>query len=273
MISIPNIEYAIIGGSSTFSLDFPEIFQSEKLKIIEKNITFRTPFGTSPSFKIFSLYNKKIITCKMHGWRSGTTRGTASQQIFWVFKEAGVKTIFTEGGVGSINTNLNPRDIVIPHDYIDFSERRTTSLTDDYLLIMRDPFCSILRDTLINAVKYFLPERNLSTACIYCNTDGRHFESRAEVKMIENWGASVIGQSICPEVYLAREIDACYAGIYMVVNYAEGIIKDWEYKELKDIFLNEGKNIAIIILKAIENLFSLKRTCKCNELRRITLLK
>ena len=45
------------------------------------------------------------------------------------------------------------------------------------------------------------------------NTDGRHFESPAEIAML-NGHADIVGQSICPEVYLAREIGACYAGLY-----------------------------------------------------------
>jgi 5'-methylthioadenosine phosphorylase len=45
----------------------------------------------------------------------------------------------------------------------------------------------------------------------YAVTDGRHFESPAEVAMM-NGQADIVGQSIAPEVYLAREIGACYAG-------------------------------------------------------------
>ncbi len=31
-----------------------------------------------------------------------------------------------------------------------------------------------------------------------------------------------------PEVYLARAIGACYAGLYIVSNYGEGLITNWE---------------------------------------------
>ncbi len=271
---IPKAEYAIIGGSSTFSLEFPDLSIAEELEIINNDIVFSTPFGLSPSFKLFSLCGKNILTCKMHGWRAGINRGIASQQIFWIFREAGVKKILAEGGVGSINTAFNPRDLIIPDDYIDNSCRRSISLADDFLLIMRDPFCSNLRDALASAAKKISSERNLFTKGIYCNTDGRHFESRAEIKMMEKWGADIVGQSIAPEVYLAREIGACYSGIYMIVNYAEGIIKDWEHKELKDIFFTEGKNIEKILLEALKIIcFSTKIDCKCKELRKKTLLK
>ncbi|MBI5206789.1 MAG: MTAP family purine nucleoside phosphorylase [Candidatus Firestonebacteria bacterium] len=272
-MKIPKVEYAIIGGSSTFAINFPEDCEIENIKIIEKNLFFSTPFGISPGFKLFSINDKFVLTCKMHGWRTGTERGDASKQIFWVFREAGVKFILTEGGVGSINKNFSPRDLIIPHDYIDFSLRRSSRLTDNYLLIMRDPFCPDLRNALDKTVKHLLPDRKLFTNGVYCNTDGRHFESRAEIKMIAGWGADIVGQSICPEAYLAREIGACYAGIYMVVNYAEGIIKDWEHEELKDIFLNENKNIGNILLETLKETFLIEKKCECQNLRKTTLLQ
>jgi 5'-methylthioadenosine phosphorylase len=48
--------------------------------------------------------------------------------------------------------------------------------------------------------------------------------------MFCSWNADIVGQGITPEVYLAREIGACYSGIYMVVYHAEGIIRDWKHK-------------------------------------------
>ncbi|MBI4650688.1 MTAP family purine nucleoside phosphorylase [Candidatus Desantisbacteria bacterium] len=272
-MNIPNAEYAIIGGSSTFAVDFPECCLSDQIEIINKNIFFSTPFGQSPLFTIFNLSKEPILTCKMHGWRRGVDRALASKQIFWVFKEAGIKNILVEGGVGSINTLFHPKDLIIPHDYIDFSSRRSVNLTEDYLLIMRDPFCSDLRNALKKSAQKFLPERNLFTEGVYSNTDGRHFESRAEIKMMSICGANVVGQSICPEVYLAREIGSCYAGIYMIVNYAEGVIKDWDYDEFKNIFTTEGVNIARVLIDALNILLYEKKHCKCQELRRITLLK
>ena len=54
-------------------------------------------------------------------------------------------------------------------------------------------------------------------------------------------GGDIIGQSFAPEVFLARDIGACYAGIYLVVNYAEGVVRDWEHDELKAVFFDESE--------------------------------
>ena len=50
----------------------------------------------------------------MHGWRRGVKRADASLQMFWVFAEAGVRKVIADGGVGSLNHLLDPRDVVIP---------------------------------------------------------------------------------------------------------------------------------------------------------------
>lgn len=278
MSTIPQCEIAVIGGSSTFSIQFPGELPAFQGKILEDNLVIDTPYGESPPFVIFTLDKEteenKIITCKMHGWRSGVDRGNASRQIFWVFREVGVKKIIAEGGVGAINHLLNPRDIIIPHDYIDFSLRKDVSLGSDFLLIMREALCPHIRKVFFEAAGK-LSSRKIFERGIYVNTDGRHFESPAEINMFSQLKADIVGQSICPEVYLSREIGACYAGLYMVVNYAEGVVKDWEHEELKEIFYNEAHAIGEIMLEALSQLIKGKRAqkvCHCLQLRKNTLL-
>lgn len=268
---IPQALYAIIGGSSTFSINFPEDLNEPDIKVIDDGLIFETPFGDSPPFKLFKIGEKSVLTCKMHGWRSGATRADASRQIFWVFRKAGVKNILAEGGVGAVNHLLNLRDIIIPTDYIDNSMRKDVSLGSDYLLIMRKAICPDLHNNLFEATKKFAPARVFERG-IYAVTDGRHFESPAEVAVLKQWGADIVGQSICPEVYLAREIGACYAGAYLVVNYAEGIVEDWRHEDLSKIFYNGSEMVGKILLDALRSIGGTS-TCECANLRKPTLLK
>jgi 5'-methylthioadenosine phosphorylase len=263
---------AFIGGSSTYSLNFPEDLKMKGVKVLGKQI-YTTPFGDSPEFTFFEIDGETYITLKMHGWRKGIKRSDASLQMFWVFEKAGVKDIIVEGGVGAINRNFRLCDFIIPNDYLDFSLRKDIHLYDDYLLIMRDPICPELSQIIEKTASDLFPGRNIHKG-IYAVTDGRHFESPAEVRMIEKLGGDVIGQSLCPEVYLAREIGACYAGIYLIVNRAEGIKPEWSHKELKNIFYGEAINMGSIIIESLKKIKnSNKKTCKCRKLRKKTLLK
>ena len=270
---VPQAVWAIIGGSSTNSISFPADLCNTQIEIIDSEMVFPTPYGESPPFVYFKVKGIPVLTCAMHGWRSGVSRARASLQVFWVLKEAGVKRILGEGGVGALNHLLRPRDIVVPRDYVDLSLRRDVSLGLPYLLIMRDPICPVLHRFLVQAAE----ERPLGRVFdrgIYVVTDGRHFESRAEVALLYQRLGDIVGQSLCPEVYLAREIGACYAGLYIVVNYAEGVVEDWNYSELKDIFYNLAVHLGGLLIAALlkaeeEGAFN----CSCAVLRKPTLLK
>jgi len=275
MKEVIKADIGLIGGSSTLSIQFPQDLNHPEVKIEETGIVYTTPYGDSPPFTIFTVNGtegpQRVLTCRMHGWRQGTSRRDASRQIFYVFRQAGVTRVLAEGGVGSISRLLKPRDIVIPDDYIDGSLRSDVGLDDHYLLVMRDPMCSDLSRLLTMQAEKAGKKRVFDRG-VYVVTDGRHFESAAEVNSYRVAGGDVIGQSLSPEVYLAREIGACYAGIYQVVNYAEGVIKPWEHAELSAIFYDESVNLGHILINTIREL-STDRTCTCAQMRKETLLK
>ena len=267
---IPKAEYGIVGGPGTLSSDFPNNIQAEDVKIIADNLRFETPYGESPAMRLFSVGDKQVLTVKMHGWRSGVSRSDASRQVFWVFREAGVKRILSEGGVGTVNKLLDLRDFIVPDDYLDMSVRKDVMLDGRYLLIMREALCPEMRKTLIEAVSKRFDGRVFLRGT-YAVTDGRHFESPAEVAML-NGHADIVGQSMCPEVYLAREIGACYAGLYFTVNYGEGI-KVWSHEDMSNIFYDDAVMIGEILLETIRNISAQDKHCHCQELRKETLLK
>lgn len=268
---IPKAEYAVVGGSGTLSSNFPAGVAAKDVKILADNMHFDTPYGTSPAMRLFSVGEKNVLTVKMHGWRSGVTRADASRQVFWVFREAGVKRIISEGGVGTVNKLLDLRDFIIPDDYLDLSVRKDVMLDGRYLLIMREALCPEMRKALIIATKKRFKGR-IFTRGTYAVTDGRHFESPAEVAMM-NGQADIVGQSMAPEVYLAREIGACYAGLYFTVNYGEGIREKWSHQDMADIFYDDAPMIGEIILETIRQIDADDRHCECINLRKETLLK
>ncbi|SDZ89247.1 MTAP family purine nucleoside phosphorylase [Selenomonas ruminantium] len=268
---IPAASYAVVGGSGTLSSNFPANVTDKDVEILADNLCFNTPYGESPAMRLFRVGEKRVLTVKMHGWRSGVTRADASRQVFWVFREAGVKRIISEGGVGTVNKLLDLRDFIIPDDYLDLSVRKDVMLDGRYLLVMRDALCPEMRQALIAATKKRFDGRVFIRGT-YAVTDGRHFESPAEVAMM-NGHADIVGQSICPEVYLAREIGACYAGLYFTVNYGEGIKEKWSHQDMADIFYDDAPMIGEIILETIRNVDADDRKCECLSLRKETLLK
>ncbi|WP_199615644.1 nucleoside phosphorylase-I family protein [Paenibacillus alkalitolerans] len=87
--TIPQAEYAIIGGSSRFSISFPEDAGDPDVEMEATGLTFETPYGNSPEFKLFLYRGRRVLHVRMHGWRPNVvTRGVASQQLFWVLGQA-----------------------------------------------------------------------------------------------------------------------------------------------------------------------------------------
>ena len=92
---IPAASYAVIGGSGSLSSDFPRASTADDVEILADGLHFATPYGESPAFRLFSVAGRRVLTCRMHGWRSGVTRADASRQVFWVLREAGVRRILS----------------------------------------------------------------------------------------------------------------------------------------------------------------------------------
>jgi 5'-methylthioadenosine phosphorylase len=271
---VPAAQFGVCGGSGSLSFDFPAALGDERVIVLAEHLVFDTPFGRSPAFTHFRVEGprgpREALAVKMHGWRRGVKRADASLQVFWVFSEAGVRKVLADGGVGSLNHLLDPRDIVIPNDFIDLSIKQDIYVRGDHLLIMREPICPALSSHLYaGASAKFARVFSRGT---YLVTDGPRFESVAEVDYMKRLGGDVIGQSLAPEVFLARDIGACYAGIYIVVNYGEGIIRDWEHDELKAVFFDESETIARIVLDAVADAGLSAETCRCADFRKPSLL-
>ena len=271
--SVPHADFGFCGGSGSLSFEFPAALNDERVRVLAEELVFDTPFGRSPAFTHFSVEGphgvREALAVKMHGWRRGVKRGDASLQVFWVFSESSVRKVLADGGVGTLNHLLDPRDVVVPNDFIDLTVKQDIYVRGDHLLVMRQPICPDLASHLYSGASAGFSR--VFRRGTYLVTDGPRFESLAEVDYMRRLGGDIIGQSLAPEVFLARDIGACYAGVYLVVNYGEGVVRDWEHDELKAIFFEESETIARIVLDVIAEA-DLDAPCGCMEFRKPSLL-
>jgi 5'-methylthioadenosine phosphorylase len=270
--AVPAAPRAIIGGSGSLGAEFPGELHGDA-RVVERDLVFDTPWGDSPPFTLMEVAGVRALHVRMHGWRKGVSRGRASRQVFSVLHRAGVRRILSDAGVGSLNHLLDPGDLVVVDDFVDQTTDRDRygAVVGDHLLIMRDPVCATGRQALVAAARQVAPERRVFTRGTYVVTEGPRFESPAEVRHLQSMG-DVVGQSFCPEVWLARDIGACYAGVYLIVNYAEGVVQDWEHDVLKQIFREDAGMMGRILLSALASLLA-SDECHCRELRKPTLLR
>ncbi len=270
--TVPAATGAVVGGSGTHSADFPGRLHPD-VRVLDRDMVFATPWGDSPPFVLFELGEKRVLHVRLHGWRDGVARGRASRQVFSVLHRAGVRRIVSDAGVGTLARLLDPGDLIVADDFVDQTTDRDGEgmVVGGQLLIMRDPICSDGREALTAAARRLAPERRLFTRGTYVVTEGPRFESPAEIRHLQAMG-DIIGQSLSPEVWLARDIGACYAGIYVVVNYGEGVVREWEHDVLTRIFHEDADLIGRVLLAALADLPEDPR-CRCRELRKPTLLR
>ena len=55
-------------------------------------------------------------------------------------------------------------------------------------------------------------------------TTGPRLETAAEIRKFRLLGGDLVGQTLAPEVFLARELELCYTALTYVVNFAEGLV-------------------------------------------------
>jgi 5'-methylthioadenosine phosphorylase len=269
---VPAATRAIIGGYGSNAAGFPGDLHPEE-RVLDEGLVFETPWGESPPFTLFELSGQRALHVRMHGWRKGVSRGRASRQVFSVLHRAGVRRILSDAGVGGLNHLLDPGDLVVVDDFVDMTTDRDRygAVAGGHLLIMRDPVCASGREALVGAARRHAPKRRLFTRGTYVVTEGPRFESPAEVRVLQTMG-DIVGQSFSPEVWLARDIGACYSGIYVVVNYGEGVVREWEHSEMKAIFFDESETIARIVLDAVADASLAEDACGCMEHRKPSLL-
>ncbi|MCD6404194.1 MAG: MTAP family purine nucleoside phosphorylase [Planctomycetes bacterium] len=267
--------FAVIGGSTAYEFLTSGAIRGERLDRVD------TPFGASqPVYRVEAESGPYFFMS-----RHGETNFDISAPFvnyranIYALKELGVRQILSWSGAGALRDDIPVGHFVVVDDLLDFTKNReTTFFRFKGLGFMRqkDPFCPTVRSAAIAALQ--------ETGCpfadrgVYVCTEGPRLETPAEVRMFVALGGDLVGMTLCPEVFLARELEMCYASISYVTNYTEGI-KD---RGLKPGRLFEGlstrreqKKVATsfkllpeLIAKVAELLLNAKPICHCQEAMR-----
>ena len=212
--------FAVIGGSGAHQV----------LASVSQNCTrldpIATPFGEPAPIYRVRLGDAQFLFLPRHG-EAG--RETAASWVnyranLYALKECGVARILSWSGPAAIDTSLHVAQFVIPTDLIDETRNRARSFYQGTGLgyIRQNPvFCPELRDGAERAVRMLRLEcRDFG---VYVCTEGPRLHTPAEIRRYRKDGADLVGMTLCPEVFLARELEICYAAICCVADYAEGV--------------------------------------------------
>jgi 5'-methylthioadenosine phosphorylase len=206
--------FAIIGGTG-----FEGMFKDAEQICIE------TPYGPVSLLLNRGVKDKNVVFLPRHGQDHSIPPHRIDYRAnVYALHEMGVERILATNAVGAINRDLRPGEVVVPHDFVDFTKSRSTTFYDDAPVTHIDvsqPYCPKIRKMLIeNARKHGLSV--WEKAVLVC-TEGPRYETPAEIEVFGRLGCDIVGMTGFPEVALARELEMCYASICYVSNKAAGM--------------------------------------------------
>jgi 5'-methylthioadenosine phosphorylase len=213
---LEKIKLAIIGGTG-----FENLFKdSQQLRL-------GTPYGMAPPISIGKIQSKSVAFLPRHGPDHSLPPHRINYRAnIYALHEIGIERILATNAVGAINRRFKPADIVIPHDFVDFTKLRCTTFYDEAPVThidVSEPYCPELRRVLVeNATSLDL---HVWDKAVLACTEGPRFETPAEIAMLKLLGCDVVGMTGFPEVSLARELEICYAAVLFVSNMAAGMQK------------------------------------------------
>ncbi|MBY6277547.1 MTAP family purine nucleoside phosphorylase [Symbiobacterium thermophilum] len=235
------VDTVIIGGTAAYHLQFDPGWTER---------TVDTPYGPAGPFRLFAVAGRPVAFLSRHGGegRLGVTPPFINYRAnVWAAKALGARRVLSWNSAGSMVRALPPGSLAVVSDLIDWTRRRP----DSFGAAARDPAVrdTVVRDTVVRHpappaghatgpayAELFDPDLRArlvraAAACghraapgaVYAATEGARLETRAEIALLAQAGAELVGMTLAPEVFLARELGMAYGSICWVSNYAMGV--------------------------------------------------
>ena len=214
----------LLGGSGAYAL--PPGTLGERLS----SRRVRTPYGLSNPVHHCESDGFRFLFLSRHGEKGyeKTAPYVNYRANIYAAKSLGVTRIVAWTGPGAISRKVRPGDLVLPDDLLDFTRNRPSTFYEGKgigFLRQFPVFCETLRDALRSAAPRREGGRKVHFGGTCACTEGPRLETSAEIRFLARAGADLVGMTLCPEAFLARELEICYAAVAYVTNYAEGVRK------------------------------------------------
>jgi 5'-methylthioadenosine phosphorylase len=257
----------VIGGSGLYVMDG---LAQEEIHDLD------TPFG-KPSSPLFvgEGGGKRVVFLARHGIGHVYTPSEVNYRAnIYAMKMLGVDRIVAVSACGSLREDYAPGDVVVPEQLFDRTENRPRSFFEEGIvahITPADPFCSHLSQALAKSVE--AAGGCVHRGGIYITIPGPRFSTRAESNTYRGWGMSIIGMTTCPEAFLAREAEMCYAVMAHVTDYDVWHIAE-EPVTVERIIqtLQANTKLAQAAIYILIDELDSSRTCDCSSALKDTLL-
>jgi 5'-methylthioadenosine phosphorylase len=252
---------AVIGGSGLYNM--PGIEQPTEYDL-------DTPFGKPSSpVVVGTLGGKRVAFLARHGighWISPSEVNYRAN--IYALKMLGAERVVSISACGSLREDYTPGSIVIPDNLFDFTRgpRKRTFFEDGLVAHVgtAEPFCADFSDQVRLASE--AAGATVHTGGTLITIEGPRFSTKAESHLFRAWGMAIIGMTACPEAFLAREAELCYATMAHVTDYdvwhisAEPVSVDMVIQTL-----NKNTEVAQESLRILARTLGAECSCDCGS--------
>lgn len=213
----------ILGGTAAYFLPLDELLGP--LRRVET----ATPYGQAFPIFLAERYGERVAFASRHG----LTRLEVSPPFvnaranLWAAHALGVARILSWNGVGAVNPLLEVHDLLALDGLLDFTKTRARSFGEPRPIARAAmPAVEACFDADLSAALHRAADQRSGRAFargIYACSEGPRLETPAEIRGFRRAGADVVGMTLAPEVFLAREVGLAYASLAYVTNYAAGL--------------------------------------------------
>jgi len=209
---------AIIGGSGLTTLSNLDVSHREVV---------RTPYGEPSGPVVFGqICGQPAMFLPRHGYGHTIPPHMVNYRAnMWALHHHKATGVISVASVGGIRSDLQPGDIVLPHQIIDYTWGRKSTYFDgngtpvthvDFTEPYDAELCCRIREA---GEALGIP---MKSGGVYAATQGPRLETAAEINRLERDGADLVGMTGMPEAVLARELGLPYAAINVIANHAAG---------------------------------------------------
>lgn len=258
----------IIGGTGLYNI--------EGLSDLEE-VEVETPFG-KPSGKYLrgQLGGRTCIFLSRHNSKHNILPHEINYRAnIFGMKKLGAQMILSVSAVGSMKEELQPGDLVFPHQFFDRTRMRPSTFFGEGIaahIPFGDPLCIELSDILYTlALELDCKAHRGGT---YLCMEGPQFSTRGESKIYRSWGIDIIGMTALQEAKLAREAEMCFATIALVTDYDcwHDTHENVSVESVLEVLKNNVVKARKLLEKALPRIVPSKRSCSCESALKGTLI-
>jgi 5'-methylthioadenosine phosphorylase len=254
----------ILGGTAAYFLPLEELLGPLRRADLE------TPHGAAFPIFLLQRYGERVAFASRHGLGrlEVSPPFVNARANIWAAHALGITRILSWNGVGAINPLLEVHDLLVLDGVLDFTKTRIRSFADDRRgTIYRAPTVDPCFDPALSSALYAAASRydgqrttddgrrttdnrRIFRKGIYACSEGPRLETAAEIRGFRRAGADVVGMTLVPEVFLARELGMAFASLAYVTNYATGV--EPAHGAPRFFGIEVGRRCLAVVLAAVE---------------------